>query len=198
MPGKLLCVAEEVICLATTPETVKDGDADVSIIKLPSYMDEPPYTFCTIPTSVVFQTDIPTHQEAYNKHKQTMAAEKKWNETKQNLRDTMNSKKMEKIMCMCVAMDVTKNMHLYGATNPDTFIFTDVKEQTQKTELSAVIGHYYEIGLALQVQVNTPSVVLAKVKTGYVEEVLKIATDGPQDEEDEGIHLLYAAKQTSK
>ena len=189
---EFLYVTEEVISIVMAPHVVKDGEEDVSIIRLPFYVDEPPYTFGILPTSLVFQSDTKSYQEAYNKNKITMAAEKKWNETKQNLRDNMNNRKMQRIMSMCVAMDVKKLMN--ATCTIDTYNPEEVLNQIEKTKLGAIIGYYYQIGLALQIQVNSPASVLSKVKAEFAQEISTIITDGPQDDEDEGMHMLHTAK----
>jgi hypothetical protein len=197
----ILCVAEEVICAVENPQTVCDGKEEVGIVILPQPVDEPPYRYGILPSGTVFQASTKVLQTAYEDNKEKVKKEKEFNETKHMLKEDFKALNMDRIMTVCVAMHTKRNYSdtpegcgtQEGCDVTDTDI-TNIQNQIKKTKLTDVMKQYYAIGIALGIQVNTPSTVLSRVKTYLLGPTCDMVVKGPQDMEMKAVHMLYMKK----
>jgi hypothetical protein len=168
-----------------------DGDEEVSIVMFPSAIDEVPYNYALLPSSAVFQSLDKNRQTAYDEYKKIMKEEKDFNDTTHELRDNMNMKAMQRIMCVCVAMKTRSLLWANDNTAAASLDIEDVKKAVSSTDLGSVMKYYYQIGLALRIQVNTPSTILTQVKTDMVDVICDIAINGAQDDDVKAVYLIH-------
>jgi hypothetical protein len=128
--------------------------------------------------------------------------EKEFNDTKHMLKEDFDAMNMDRIMTVCVAMHTKAVLSMdkgeYVTAQPDAdttdSAFTPTENQIKQTKLGHVLKQYYAIGLALGVQVNTPSTVLTRVKTYLIAPTCDMVHKGPQTMEMKAIHILYMKK----
>jgi hypothetical protein len=183
------------------PSTLVDGDEEVTIVTLPQAVDEAPYAYAIVPHSTVFRSASKVLQTAYEEHKETVKREKEFNDTKHMLKEDFDAMNMDRIMTVCVAMHTKvvlsmKKEHVTVQPDTDTTdtAFTPTENQIKQTKLGDVMKQYYAIGLALGIQVNTPSTVLTRVKTYLIAPTCDMVLKGPQTMEMKAIHILYTKK----